>query len=42
MVESRTVIWRMSTIQKMITMRNIETKTTEAKALKHGASTSLP
>ena len=43
MVESRTVIWRMFTIQKMVmTMKNIETKTTEAKALKRGASTSLP
>ena len=41
MVESRIVIWRMSTIQKMITMRNIERKITEAKALKHGTSRSL-
>jgi len=41
-IESRTVIWRMSTIQKMITIKNVEMKTTEAKALKHGANTSLP
>jgi len=42
-IKSQTVIWRMSTIQKMVmTMKNIETKTTEAKALKHGASTSSP
>jgi len=40
-IESRTVIWHMFTTL-MITMKNIETKTTEAKALKHGASTSLP
>ena len=38
MVESRTVIWYMLTIQTMMItlMKNIETKTTEAKALKHG------
>ena len=40
-IESRTVIWHMFTILT-ITMKNIKTKTTEAKALKHGASTSLP
>jgi len=42
-IESWTVIWRMSTIQKMvITLKNIETKTTKAKALKHGLRRSLP
>ena len=41
--ESRTVIWRMPTIHMIgITMKNIETKTTEAKALKHGARRSFP
>jgi len=41
-IESRTVIWYMPTIQTMmITMKNIETKTTEAEALKHGGMRSL-
>jgi len=42
-IESRTVIWYMLTIQTMmITMKSIETKTTEAKALKNGSRRSLP
>ena len=41
MVESRTVIWCMFTTLTITTVKNIETKTTEAKALKHGASRSL-
>ena len=42
-IESQTVIWYLLTIHTMmITMKNIETKTTKAKGLKHGSRRSLP